>query len=205
MNYLFAMTFLIAGVMSCDKDDKTPENPNKVNYAMTVTGGTHPSQTTYLFGTNGFPTGSVGTSNAAELPSSGIMQRYGSNVYLTTFGAPATLRKYEFDAAGKPVMLNSFSVPGLKTFGAVLFISSTEAYAAANGFGGIPKLVKFNPATMAITGTIDLSSLMKAGATEIYYQGMVERDGNLFMGVNYQNASFRNLADSVFIAVINRS
>lgn len=204
--YVAAAAGILAGMASCKKNDTvTPENPNKVNYAMTVTGGTYPSQTTYLFGTKAFPTGSVGTEKAAELASSGMMTRYGNNVYISTFGAPATLRKYEFGDDGKPVLLTSFSIPGLKTFGAVLFISATEAYAASNGFLGVPKLVKFNPTNMSITSTIDLSSLQKTGATEVYYQGMVEKDGNLFMGINYQNASFNNLADSVFIAVINRS
>ncbi len=202
---LLAMTLLLAGLTACDKEDKKPENMNKVNYAITATGGTGSSQTTYLFGTQDFPTGSVGTSNAAELASSGMMFHYGGNVYISTFGAPATLRKYEFDGDGKPKLLNSFSVPGLKTFGAVLFISVTEAYAAPNGVGGLPKLIKFNPTSMGITGTVDLSSLQKPGATDVFYLGMTERDGNLFMGINYQDASFTNLADSVFVAVINRS
>lgn len=206
-NYVVAAAGLTMAIASCRKDDKpvTPDNPNKVNYAMTVTGGTGASQTTYLFGTNGFPTGSVGTSKAAELQSSGQMAKYGNHVYVSTFGAPATLRKYEFDADGKPVLLNSITIPGLKTFGALLFISPTEAYAAANGFRLVPKLIKFNPTTMAITSTIDLSALNKPGATETYFVGMVERDGNLFMGLNYQNASFNNLADSVFVAVIDKA
>jgi hypothetical protein len=202
--YSLLAVFCSVTFFSCEKD-KEPENPNKANYALTVTGGVYPSQTTYLFGSNQFPFGSVGTTNAAELTSSGQMYKYGANVYINTFGAPATLRKYEFDATGKPKQIGSFSVLGLKTFGAVDFISDTEAYAASNGFAGIPKLVKFNPTTMQITGTIDLSSLQKPGATEVYYLGLVHRDNNIFMGVNYQDASFSNLADSVFVAVINKS
>jgi hypothetical protein len=149
--------------------------------------------------------GTVNTSNAAELSSSGQMYKYGSAVYIATFGKPATLRKYNFDEAGKPKQSGSIAVPGLNTFGAVEFLSATEAYAASNGFGGIPKMVKFNPSTMEILGYIDLSSLQLPGATEIYYLGLVERDNYLFMGVNYQNASFENLEDAVFVAVINRS
>lgn len=198
---------LTVAIASCKKDDKpvTPENPNKVNYALAVTGGTFPSQTTYLFGTHAMPSGSVGTANAAELAGSGIMYKYGSNVYLATFGAPATLHKYEFDADGKPKLLNSISVPGLKTFGGVLFLSNTEAYAASNGVGGIPKIIRFNPETMAITGNIDVSSLAKPGASDVFYQGMIEQGGNLFMGINYRNASSGPLGDSVYVAVINRA
>jgi hypothetical protein len=199
---IILIAILILGISAC-KDDATPENPNKVNYALSTTGGTFPNQTTYLFGTNQFPTGAIGTSNAAELSSSGQMYKYGSEVYIATFGAPATLRKFGFDEVGKPKELASFSVPGLKTFGAVEFISATEAYAAANGFGGIPKMVKFNPTTMQLTGDINLSSIQKAGATEVYYQGLVQRDNFLFMGVNYQDANFSNLEDAVFVVVIN--
>ena len=206
--YLLLAALSAVTSFSCKKDKSIPEAPieaNKIKYALTVTGGVFPSQTTYLFGSYQFPTGSVGTANAAELISSGQMYKYGAYVYINTFGAPATLRKYEFDATGKPKQVGSFSVLGLKTFGAVDFISETEAYAASNGFAGIPKLVKFNPTTMQITGTIDLTSLQKPGATEVYYLGMVHRDNNIFMGVNYQDASFSNLADSVFVAVINRT
>lgn len=190
----------------CDKKDNTPQNPNAANYALTVTGGTYPNQTTYLFGTNSFPTDSVGTSNAAELASSGTMHKYGQNLYVSTFGAPATLRKYTFDANGKPQAQGSFSVLGLKTFGTVDFISETEAYAASNGYGGVPKLVKFNPTNMQITSTIDLSSLHKAASVGgDYYLGMVHTDNNLFMGITYTNASGDPLYDSVYVAVIDKA
>lgn len=203
---LLASVVLIALLSdSCKKDDHTKADDKKVAYALSVTGGTYPTQTTYIFGTVEFPTGTVSTANAAELSSHGQMYKYGGEVYIATFGAPATLRKYNFDAAGKPKQLGSISVPGLKTFGAVEFMSETEAYAASNGFGGIPKMVRFNPSTMEILGYIDLTSLQHPDATEIYYLGLVQRDNYLFMGVNYQNASFENLEDAVLVAVINKN
>ena len=190
---------------ACDKDNDEPTQPEAaVNYALMVTGGTSPNQTTYFLGTKELPTGSVGTSTAAEFTSSGMMFKYGKCAYVTTFGAPATLRKYSFDPQGKPTELASFIMQGLKTFGAVDFISETEAYAASNGYGGVPKLVKFNPTTMQITGTIDLSSLEKKNATQVFYLGMTHRDDQIFMGCNYQNG-FSNLADSVYVAVISRT
>jgi hypothetical protein len=200
--FLF-FTFLF-GIISCDDDDTT-QDPNAIHYALTVTAGTYPNQTAYVLGTLDFPSGTVSTSNAAELTGSGLMFKYGSDVYVATFGEPATLRKFTFDASGTPDESGSFSVLGLKTFGAVEFVSATEAYAASNGFGGVPKLVKFNPTTMQITTTVNLTGLEKEGATEVYYLGMVIRDNYLFMGVNYQNADFVNLEDKVFVAVINRS
>lgn len=205
--YVSAAVFSIVAFNGCNKkDDAVPENPAKVNYALTVTGGTGSSRTTYLFGTHDFPADNIGTANAAELASSGTMYRYGSNVYVSTFGAPATLRKYNFDDAGKPVSQGSFSVPGLKTFGAVDFISETEAYAASNGYGGVPKLVRFNPSNMQIVSTIDISSVHKAASVGgDYYQGIVHRDNYLFLGITYTDAKDMPLYDSVYVAVIDRN
>lgn len=204
--YVFAALFSTIAFDGCKKDTAVADNPSQVNYVLTVTGGTYPNQTTYLFGTHDFPKDGVSTSNAAELASSGAMYRYGKYVYVSTFGAPATLRKYEFDSSGKPRSLGSFSVPGLKTFGTVDFISETEAYAASNGYGGNPKLVKFNPSNMQTVTTYDLSSIHKAASVGgDYYVGMVHRDNNLFMGITYTNASGDPLYDSVYVAVIDKT
>ena len=206
LSVLIATSIAIISLTSCSKDSEpAKDNSVKTNYALSTTGGIFPNQTTYLFGSTPFPSGTVGTSNAAELASSGSMYKYGANVYITTFGAPATLRKYIFDENGKPKEVGSFSVLGLKTFGAVEFVSATEAYAAANGFGGVPKLVKFNPTTMQITATVNLTGLQKPGATEVYYLGMVVRDNFIYMGINYQDANFSNLEDKVFVGIINRT
>ncbi|MEJ7644725.1 MAG: DUF4374 domain-containing protein [Chryseolinea sp.] len=200
---LYTAVLICAMISFASCDDDVKKNLEKVNYALTATSGTFPNQTAYVFGTNEFPSGSLGTSQAAELTGGGMMYKFGSEVYVATFGEPATLRKYSFDATGVPQQTGSITVPGLKTFGAVEFVSATEAYAASNGFGGVPKLVKFNPSTMQILTTVNLTGLQMDGATEVYYLGMVIRDNYLFMGVNYQDATFSNLADSVFVAVIS--
>ena len=191
---------------ACKKDE--PEIPKKkgelIEYAMMVTGGVSPNQTAYFSGFNSLPTGVVGTSGAAELTGSGIMYSYNKFNYLITFGAPATLRKYGFDDDGKPKELGAIVVQGLRTFGAVYFISDTEAYAASNGNGGVPKVVKFDPTTMQITATIDLTPLQKSGARNVFYLGLTHRDDFVYMGVNYQTPTFTNLGDSVYVAVINR-
>jgi hypothetical protein len=198
--YAVLLSFCVL-MIACNDDDASG-NTDSINYAMTVTAGTYPNQTAYVSGTHDFPTGTVGTSEAAELTGNGMMFRHGKAVYVATFGEPATLRKFTFED-GMPSESGSITVLGLKTFGAVEFVNDTEAYAAATGFGGVPKLVKFNPTTMQITTTVNLTGLEKEGATEVYYLGMVIRDNYLYMGVNYQNADFENLEDKVFVAVIN--
>ncbi|MFC3559464.1 hypothetical protein [Pedobacter jamesrossensis] len=196
---------LALAIQGCKKD-KTPETtPEVANYVLSVTGGVSPNQTSYLFSSKDVPTGAVGTSNALESTSSATIYKYGKYIYQNNFAAPATLTKYGFDASGKPQAAGSFAIPGLRTIGAVLFISETEAYATVASFGVTPKLVKFNPTTMQVTTTLDLTGLNKTGATEVYYMGLVQRGNNIFMGVNYQDASFSNLEDKVFVAVIDRT
>ncbi|MFC4213395.1 hypothetical protein ACFOWA_19540 [Pedobacter lithocola] len=201
-NYLLiAISATLLFIQACKKE-KEPENTSIANYALSVTGGVYPSQKTYLFGANQFPTGNIGTSTALESESSGMMFKYGKFVYQTTFLAPATLRKFEFGADGKPVEKGSFAVAGFRTFGGVDFISETEAYASANSYGAVPKLIKFNPTTMQILQTIDLSSIQKPGTTEVYYQGFIHRGNYLYFGVNYQK-NFASLEDKVFIAIVD--
>lgn len=205
MKQAFVLTAAIAVISftSCNKDDIAPGKT--IEYAAAVTGGTYPSTTTYFMGFENIPSGTVGTENAVELSSNGQMFAYKGFGYISTFGAPATLRKYAFDENGKPKEVGSFVVAGLKTFGAVYFVSETEAYAAANGVAAVPKLVRFSPSTMQISSSIDLTGIQKPGAGDVFYQGLVHRDNYLFMPVNYQTPAFSNLADSLFVAVIDRT
>lgn len=206
-NYFF--TIIIAALVStqaCKKSNPDPENKTgKTNYAISVAGGAA-GATTYLFGTSEFPSGTLGTANAKELTGRGSAFKYGKHFYQTTFGAPATLRKYSFDDSGTPIEEGAFAIPGYNTFGAVDFLSENEGYALVNSFGVTPLLIKFNPSEMKITGTIDLSSVQKAGvgATESYYQGMIHRDNYLFIGVNYQK-NFQHLDHKVNIVIIDKT
>ncbi|MGF7079660.1 hypothetical protein [Mucilaginibacter sp. UYCu711] len=200
-----ACTLLFTQACKKSSTDTTPTPTGPSTYALSVTGGTYPSQTTYMFGTLGFPSGTLGTTSASESASTALVFRYGKNMYQSNFGAPATLHKFEFDAAGKSKEVGSLAVAGLKTIAAVDFISDTEAWATVAGYGLVGKLVKFNPSTMTITSTIDLSSIQKTGSTEVYYEGLIHRDNYLYMCVNYQNKSGSNLEDKVFVTIIDRT
>ncbi len=194
----------LIALQACKKNKtEDPVNPSQVNYALSVTGGTYPNQTTYLFGTHDFPTGSLGTSNANESASSGIIFKYGKYIFQNNFGAPATLKKFEFDENGKPKELGSFAIAGLKTIGSVDFISDTEAYATVSGYGSIPKLIKFNPTAMTVTATIDLASIQRNDAAELYYMGLVHRDGYLYMGTTYLNKAGDPLESKLYVTILD--
>lgn len=186
---------------SCSKKDN-PDQGRKVTvtYALSNVGGAYPSQTTYIQGLADLDITSLDNSRAAEIASFSSQWTYNGAVYLTAFGAPATINKYTFDAAGKAVAAGKLMAPGANTFSSIEFVSNTEAYASVGG--GLAKVIRFDPSSLRITGEIDLSAIVNPGAKSIYYLGMKAREGKLFMGVNYFDADF-NPYDTAYVAVID--
>ncbi len=189
---------------SCSKKDNPDPSPGNaaVKYAISNVGGAYPSQTTYVQGLANLDITSLDNKNAAELASFSSQWTYNEAVYLTAFGAPATINKYTFDASGRAVAAGKLIVPGANTFSSIEFVSNTEAYASVGG--GLAKVIKFDPSSLQITGEIDLSSVVKPDALSIYYLGMKARDGKLFMGVSYFDADF-NPYDTAYVVVIDLS
>jgi hypothetical protein len=197
---LAASTLLLS---ACDDDNPQSEQPTvAVNYAVSTVGGAYPSQTTYIQGLPDLNGVSLDTKNATEQASSAAMWHYKQALYMSKYGAPATLTKYTFDpATGRPVEAGRLVVPGANTFSDVQFVSDTEAYASVGG--GLARLVKFNPTTFVTTGEINLAKLQKTGARSTYYLGSMVRDSKLFWAVYYENSSFDPLTDSAHVAVID--
>ncbi|UBM58614.1 DUF4374 domain-containing protein [Marinilongibacter aquaticus] len=199
-----ALIALALTIASCSKsessDEPDPVVTSEIKYAISNVGGAYPSQTTYIQGLENLELTDLDNSNAAELASFSSQWAYGDAVYLTAFGAPATMNKYTFDAEGKAVSAGKLIVPGANTFSSIAFISDTEGYASVGG--GLARLIKFDPSSLQITGEIDLTSITKPSASSIYYLGMKARDGKLFMGVNYFDDNFKPF-DSAYVAVID--
>ena len=58
-NYLLLFTFVLLN-FACKTEVKEPDlSVNGINYAMMVTGGTFPDETTYFMGSKDFPTGRI--------------------------------------------------------------------------------------------------------------------------------------------------
>ncbi|WDF55782.1 hypothetical protein [Mucilaginibacter sp. KACC 22063] len=195
----FSALFMTA--CSSHKDDPSPSASVAVKYAISNVGGAYPSQTTYVQGLADLNVATLDNSKATELSSFASQWAYGGAVYLSAFGAPATLTKYTFDANGKAVVAAKLIVPGANTFSSVEFVSSTEAYASVGG--GLARVIKFNPSALQTTGEIDLSSVLKPAAASTYYLGMKARDGKLFLGVQYFDKSFNPLDDIAHVIVID--
>ena len=190
-------------VTSCSSSDEpSPSNiPVTVNYALSNVGGAYPNQTTYVQGLTDLSATTLDNSKATESASFASQWAYGGAVYLSAFGAPATLTKYTFDANGKAVAAGKLLVPGANTFSSIEFVSATEAYASVGG--GLARVIKFNPSALQTSGEIDLTSILKKNAASTYYLGMKARDGKLFLGVQYFDSNFNPLDDVAHVAVID--
>lgn len=207
LKHLFGSTFIGLTLLmtSCSKNDnkgdETTTTPVKINYAFANVAGAYPNQTTYLKGLPDLNITSLNNKNATEAANFSSMWSYNGSVYLTYFGAPATIVKYNFDEKGNAVMAGKLVVPGANTFSSVEFVTPTEAYASLGG--GLARAIKFDPSLFQITGEINLAGIQRAAAKSVFYQGMKARDGKLFMGVHYTNAAQDPLYDSAFVAVID--
>jgi hypothetical protein len=198
--FVFALCAVVL-FTKCSKSNTDPkqEEPKEINYAFAVVGGVAPSLTTYIIGTTDLNFLHLSNTNAAEQASSASMWHYKKAVYITAFGAPASMVKYEFDDKGIAAQKQKLVVPGANTFSSIEFISDDVAYASVGG--GLARVVKFNPTTMQITGEVNLNSILKPAATSTFYLGMKVFGGKLFLGVYY--GGNLDLLTKAYMAVIN--
>lgn len=192
--------------LGCSSDDGSAPSPDpdpaEVNFGITMVSGAFPNQTAYVQGVEEINFSSIGNENAAELTGNAGTVSYNGAMYLSPFGAPATLARFTFNDDGDAVEDESIVVPGANVFSTIYFESETVAYGTVAG--GISKLIVFDPTTMRITDEVPLSSITSRfpEATRTYYLDMVERDDKLFMGVHYEN-NFVPVNDSAYVAVID--
>lgn len=197
---LSIMLLTIVAVISSCKPGSKVDPDVKVNYAIATVGGAYPSQTTYIQGLSDLGTTHLTTSNATELANWGQMWTYKNMMFVTRFGAPATMFKYTFDAKGKAVESGKIVVPGANTFSTLQFVDDHKAYASVAG--GLARLVVFDPTAFQITGEVNLGAIQKPNAKSVWYLGAAVRDSLLYWGVNYSDATGASF-DTAYVAVIN--
>ncbi len=202
---LGTVLIIAAAFSSCKKEKQTPDPGSSTctsaKYAIMNTTGSFPTQTSYLQTLSNLSISSLGNGGATEIPASAVIWRFDGNIYVSSFGAPATLVKYTLDANCKPVESKRMIVVGANTFSSIEFVSPTKAYASVGG--GLARLVVFNPSTMQITGEVDLTSIQKAGSPNVYYTGSAISGNTMFLAVYYSDASYMESYDSCFVAVID--
>lgn len=161
-------------------------------------GGT---RTTYIQTIPSLDIDRVTNENAIELPGNGIHLAHGGHVYIGLAEEP-TMVRYTPDADGtlRENGRVSFLNQGLASTGfGNAFVSDTKAYMFSEAQY---VAVVWNPQTMEITGTIDLSYLQKEGFdvefwTVSYYQGRV------YVPVRYANWNDFRIDKSVTLMIID--
>ena len=192
--------------ISCkkDKDDHDHDHDHdktvKIKHVISTVGGAFPDQTTFLQGTEDLAFSNLNNSNATEITNWGQTWTIGEAVFVTTFGAPATMHKYKFNEAGIAEKQGEIVVPGANTFSTIYFADENQGFGSLAG--GLAKIIKFNPQTAQITGEIDLSSVLRDSADSHWFMGMAARDGKLFVGIDYQK-NIATLWDTAYVAVID--
>lgn len=191
---------------ACKKDktvepDDEPSTCTTAKYAIMNTAGAWPSQTSYLQSLPDLNASNIGNGNALEIAAAATIWRFDGNVYSSSFGAPATLIKYQLNGNCKAEESKKMMVVGANTFSSIEFISPTKAYAAVGG--GLARLVVFDPSSMQITGEVDLSPIQKKGSPNVYYCGSIVNGNNLFLATYYSDANYAESFDSCFVAVID--
>jgi hypothetical protein len=195
--YLAAFLLFSFAFSAC-KDKNGEIEGLQTRYALSTVAGAYPSQTTYIQGLSDLNSTTIDNSKAAEMADYASMWNYKKAVYMTKFGAPATMTKFTFNGAGVPKEAGKLVVPGANTFTSIHFINDTLAYGSLGG--GLARVVRFNPTAYQITGEVNLTPIQKAGATSVFYLGMIDRGNKLFMGVQYFGIP---AADSAYVAVID--
>lgn len=197
LRYAGALLLFTLAFSACEDKNKEQEAP-QTKYAMSTVAGAYPSQTTYIQGLADLTSTTITNSKAAEMADYASMWNYKDAVYMTKFGAPATMTKFTFNGAGIPTEAGKLVVPGANTFTSIHFINDTLAYGSLGG--GLARVVRFNPTAYQITGEVNLAPIQKVGATSVFYLGMIDRGNKLFMGVQYYGIP---ATDSAFVAVID--
>lgn len=191
---------------SCDNDDNQNPEVQKINYSILTETGTFPDKIYYLKGLENLEADKIGTDGAKELTQLGLGYSYKGALYQSSFGAPATLTKYEFDDNGVPIEKGKFIDVTSNTFAKVVFVNDSEAYAHNAGKGSY-RIIKFDPSSMEITGEVNLEKLKNPKAKFIMLQGMVYRDGKLYVGVQYSQKPYMlpPAFEEVSVAIIDLS
>ena len=172
---IFVALFL---VVSCNDDDPDTDPEVTITYGMSLVSGAGDVSTTFIHGFEDLNISEIDNSNSTELSQFASIYSDGSSVFTAGFGAPATMGKYVFNAAGEAELNQEIIVPGSSSFSAVEIVDQDEAYATVGG--GLSRAVLFSPSEMRITGEIDLTNAGEG----LFYSDMIVRDNTLFIALN---------------------
>ncbi len=176
--FIFATISILSGCKSDDNSVPPEETTVKINHGLAIVSGAGDVKTTFLQGLTDLNQTSIDNANGTEVGQFSSIYSDGKAMFTAGFGAPATMKKFVFDKTGKAVLDQEIIIPGSNSFSSVEILNETTGYATVGG--GISKVIQFNPATMRITGEINL----KDAGDGLFYSDMIIRDTNLFITLN---------------------
>jgi len=154
--------FLAGTVVSCSEDDDE-SNSSKMDYVLlSFNNASTSGSASYMLPFNLTDTTvSLTTSNATETTSDNSPSgfAYNESVYLDEY-KNSTISKWDLDDEGNLSKYGKLKVADMGYPSNICFKSSEEAFV---GGPGSFKIAIFNPSTMTRTGSIDLSSVSRAG------------------------------------------
>ncbi|SEW52788.1 NHL repeat-containing protein [Chitinophaga arvensicola] len=170
--------FMILGACSKDpKNNTSAPDKDKLVVVTSISNGT--SQVSYVGTMKDLSVGVYNNNKARPSSFTPFIYTHNDDVFVVPNRGADILKKYTRAGNGVLAESGSLTMPAASQPTGIAFESDTSAYCTLYNTGVI---VKFNPTTMAQTGTIDVKTFAVSGSTpnpgNIVYQ-----DGRLFVAV----------------------
>lgn len=162
------------------------------------------NNTSYIQTLNGLSVTNINNSKAIEIGETGnIFNRNGNEMYFVHFGQ-SRISKYLMDGTGKLTFSDATQFPDGPSNPHVvdmLFADNDMAYVVSYG---VFRIYTINLKNMEITGSIDLTSLIKPEEESSTIEEMIVRDGKLFASIWYGSGQIENTPiKGAYVAVVD--
>ena len=163
--------------------------------------GADGDRTTYVQTLDSLDAGPFSNANAIELAGNGVVMARGKSFYVGLTEEPTWVR-YSLDAAGK--IAESGRISFLNLGAAAIDYGNTfvDDETAVSVLSGPATAVVWNPITMEITGTIDLSSLVREGY-ELEVWTTTARDGLVYVPARWSDWDGARIFPSVSLTILD--
>lgn len=173
---------------SCQKDEVTSDPSSNFDKLLIGTNITTASPVTGYIGTHKDLTiGSYTTTKARQSTEYPYVTLYKNDVFLMPQRFGDIVKKYTRQADGTLAETGSFTAPAASSPISTVIESDTRGYTALYGAG---KIIVFNPSTMAIIETIDLTSYALGGDGNPDPNVMAFRNGKLYVACSQTSNGF---------------
>jgi hypothetical protein len=151
---LILLTFVLAGCLK-DRRDAGERAPGLDRIVMLTNINTGATPVAYLGTRSDLTSGTYNNTNAQQVVSYALAQVYNNEVYLIEGRSGDKIKKYTRNMDGTLTASGSLNMPSASFPYCMAFESTTKAYISLGNTG---KIAIINPATLTLTGYIDLTN-----------------------------------------------